>query len=150
MEDEVPNFEGYETLPDHESGVMRLISEAYGIPYRPLRSLEEAKSYPDGVVILEGDCGGQIYVVCPASVVSCSESVRQELLRDIDRYGWDMMEMALIYYERLSVGSRVAGGMGGGLVTEGVWVHDQLIRLRLEVAIEEVIKGRRSRIHDAA
>jgi hypothetical protein len=68
MKDKEP-IENLEILPDHESGVRRLVSDAQGLSYHPLHSLAEAKSFPDGVVILEGDDGGQIYVVCPASVV---------------------------------------------------------------------------------
>jgi hypothetical protein len=84
MKDEESSNENLETLPEHESGVRRLVSDAHGIPYHSLRSFEEAKSSSDGVVILEGDDGGQIYVVCPASLVKCSEEALNNLLRDLN------------------------------------------------------------------
>ena len=71
-------------IPDHESPVRRVISDAHGLPYYPLRSLDEAKACADGVVILEGDWGGQIYVVCPARMVACEAATLQQLLEDLD------------------------------------------------------------------
>jgi len=39
----------------HESGVRSLVYGAHGIPYQPLHSLEEARTYPDGIVVFEGE-----------------------------------------------------------------------------------------------
>ena len=44
-------------LPEHVSGVRRMVSDARNIPYQALQSLDEAKSYSDGTVILEDDDG---------------------------------------------------------------------------------------------
>ena len=59
-------------MPDHVSPVRWIFAHAHQIPYNPLNSLEEALPYPDGIAVLEGDGGGQIYVVAPASQVQCS------------------------------------------------------------------------------
>ena len=122
------------------------------LPYQPLRTLGEAQSHPDGVVILQGDDGGQIYVVCPASVIKTSVKRLNKLLRDLDEIAWpgNFSHMRGIYYERLPAGSGVAGGMGGAVVTDGVWIHEEFIDLELETAIREVIEGKRPNLRHAA
>ncbi len=65
-----------------------MVADAHGRPYYPLRSLAEAQAAHDGMVIFEGDYGGQIYATCPASLVRCSEETLQGLLRDLDTVGW--------------------------------------------------------------
>jgi hypothetical protein len=144
--------ESVEVLPEHESGVRRLISDAREIPYHPLHTLEEAKSFSDGVVILEGDDGGQIYLVCPAACIQCSLENLAALLLDLDRISWPGNDpnSARIFYERLPVGAPVFGGMGGAKVGEDLWIHQGLVDAGLEVPIREVIAGRRSRVIDAA
>ena len=152
MEDKEKSITNIEQLPEHESGVRRLISDAHDIPYYPLHSLAEAKSFSDGVVILEGDDGGQIYIVCPASLVECSVEALENLLRDLDDISWPGNDpnSARVFYERLPLGAPVFGGMGGATVEEDVWIHQRLVDSELEAPIRDVIGGRRSRIHDAA
>ncbi len=135
-------------IPDHESPVRRLFSDAHGLPYYPLRSLEEAKGCPDGVVVLEGDWGGQIYVVCPARMVACEEATLNRLLEDLDRLAWDCNDGAgaRVYFERASTGSGVAGGMGGGRVTGDIWVHSEFQSLNLADDIRKVIRGEQRRL----
>jgi hypothetical protein len=112
----------------------------------PLGSLAGARAAPDGVVILEGDWGGQIYVVAPASRVSCDEAALARLLRAIDAIAWPGSEAqsATIRYERLRPGETVPGGMGGGRVLEGAWIHDELAPQAQ--AIREVLAGRRAHL----
>ena len=128
------------------------MSDAHGLPYRPLRSMSEARSFADGVVILEGDDGGQVYVVCAASMVKCSEESLSELLRDLDEIAWpgNDADMAKVFYERRAAESDVAGGTGGAVVAEGIWIHDEFIKLRLGDAIREVLEGKRPRINEGA
>ncbi len=121
-------FKPDDALQEHESPLRSMMAEAGMISYHPLRSLEEARSYDDGVVVLEGDDGGQIYAVCPARLVSCSSETLRQLLLDLDARIWKDASMARMYYERKPVGAGIAGGMGGGNVAEGVWVHGELIR----------------------
>ena len=141
-----------DVLADHESGVRRLVSDAQDIPYQPLHSLDEAKSFSDGVVILEGDDGGQIYVVAPASLVRCSAETLGDLLRDLDSIAQTSNEpnSARVFYERLPVGASVFGGMGGAIVSNDVWVHDTFCELQLDGPVRGVVFGKRARIRNAA
>ncbi len=138
-------------LPAHESGVRSLVAEAKGAPYYPLRSLEDAKSVSDGVVIFEGDWGGQIYLVCPAFAVMCPEHWLEVLLHDFNEIAWPGNDGgARIFYERLAIGSGVSGGMGGGRVTAAVWVHRRFVEIGLEPEIREVVGGQRDRVRGEA
>ena len=121
-----------------------MLSVAHGVPYEPLHSLDEAREVPDGVVVLEGDNGGQIYVVCPASLVRCSDASLKQLLDDLDVIAWppdgDPRGTGLSY-ERHTVGEGIAGGMGGGLVTDGVWIHEEFEDAGLRPGIEAVLRA---------
>ena len=152
MEEKEKSITNVEQLPEHESGARRLISDAHGIPYYPLHSLAEAKSFSDGVVILEGDDGGQIYLVCPASLVECSVEILEGLLRDLDGVSWPGNDpnSARVFYERLPLGAPVFGGTGGATVEEEIWIHQSFVDSGLEAPIRDVIGSRRSRIPDAA
>ena len=110
-------------LPDHESGVRRMAADAAGASYRAFRTLADAQADPDGVVVFEGDDGGQIYVVCPARAVRCSEDTLRALLKEIDDLEWRDAEGARVFFEALAEGAPVPGGMGGGRVTRGLWIH---------------------------
>src|SRR5437879_5928016 len=98
-------------LPDHHSGVRRAIADSRETQYVAFKSLAEAKSATDGVIVFEGDFGGQIYLVARASCVLCSEQVLQQLLLDLDARGWSEPKGARVYYESHRVGEAVAGGM---------------------------------------
>jgi len=123
-----------------------MMADAQSSPYQALRSLDEAQAFPDAVVILEGDYGDQVYVTCPVQRVRCSEAELDQLLRDLDALEWDDPQGASVFYERVPTGAGVAGGMGGGEVAEGVWVHDRLARVGLVTAITDVVEGRTGRI----
>lgn len=115
-------------IPDHERAASRIMADAHGEDFRPLRSLEEARQVPDGRMILEGDYGGQVFLTCPASMVSCSPGVLQRLLLDIDARCWPGCEGegAGIYFERKPTGAGVWGGMGGGLISDSLWLHQEV------------------------
>src|SRR5215472_14089137 len=121
------------TLASHESGLRRLIADAAGHPYRSFQTLAEAQADPDGIVVFEGDDAGQIYLVCTAADVHCSEKDLRSLLEDIDSLEWNDATMAHVYFESLPVGSAVAGGMGGGRVVSGLWVHPRLEQYAAEI-----------------
>jgi hypothetical protein len=92
-----------------------LAADAAGRPYRALRSLAEAQAVDDGVVVLEGDLGGQIYAG-PASVVRCSEQRLRDLLRDLDARARPLPhgDTTDVYFERHRIGDVIAGGAPGG------------------------------------
>ncbi len=121
-----------------------MVAVAQGSKYVAYRSLNEARADADGVVVFEGDYGGQIYLVARASTVSCSEEVLQQLLSDLDVHAWSEPNGARLYYESLPVGATVAGGMGGGVVTTDVWVHERL--RKFETAARAVLCGQRDRL----
>jgi hypothetical protein len=132
----------------HVSPLRQLIADATGDFYLAFASLDEAKADPLGAVILEGDDGGQIYVVVPASVVNCSEDALSELLHDLDRICWphNDWDSARVVFERRAVGAPVAGGMGGGIVTRQAWIHPALVQLELGQEILDVLSGELERL----
>jgi hypothetical protein len=117
-----------------------------------LRSLAEAQATSDGVVVFEGDYGGQIYLTCPASMVRCDESSLQTLLTDIDTLAFRDPPSARIYYERHAVSTGIWGGMGGGIVTGSLWVHPRLEaeHPKIVAGVSEVLAARRARLSLAA
>ena len=136
------------TTDKGDSPMRSLIAEAEGTDYRSFDSLSAARLDPNGVVILEGDDGGQIYVVVRAIDVACSEDTLHQLLCDIDVREWpgNDLNSARVCFEQRPIGSGVAGGMGGGVVSDGVWVHPRL--RALEETICEVLRGKRARLVD--
>ncbi len=90
---------------------------------------------------MEGDYGGQIYLTCPARLVNCDQATLEQLLRDLDRLGWKNSETSHLFFERGNPGSGVWGGMGGGLIVEGVWLHPELQKLGIEERVRDVIGG---------
>ena len=135
-----------ENLLDHQSGLRKLEAESSQREYVSFSSLDEARRAEFGVVILEGDDGGQIYVVCPARLVKCDEDALQQLLCDIDACVWNDPTSTRLCYEKLPPGSGVAGGMGGGLVQDSIWVHPKLKQLGLLEGVKRVIDGRTTRL----
>jgi hypothetical protein len=116
---------GSSEIPEHESPVRRMMSDARGTPFHPLRTLDDARDCGDGVAILQGDWGGQIYAVIPASMIRCPTDALHRLLLDLDTKAWSCNdnEGASICYERKPAGTGVGGGMGGGASTGDLWVH---------------------------
>jgi len=138
--------EPYE-IPEYESRVRRMMADGYGTPFYPIRTLEEARQHDDGVAILQGDWGGQIYAVIPARLIRCSGDTLQKLLMDLDTAAWSCNEHegAAIYYERKPAGTGVTGGMGGGASTGELWVHPEFSRIAAQIG--RVIAGEQESIH---
>jgi hypothetical protein len=126
-----------------------MVADSRGESYRAFRSLSEAQAVPDGLVVMEGDYGGQIYLTCPASHVGCDQATLELMLRDLDALSWKELAGAQVFYERGLPGSGVSGGMGGGLIVDDVWIHPELQKLGIEQAVREVISGARKRIGNA-
>jgi len=128
-------------ISEHESPVRRMMADASGTPFHPLRTLEDARQHDDGVAILQGDWGGQVYAVIPARTIYCSIDKLQRLLLDLDTEAWSCNdnEGASIYFERKPSGTGVAGGMGGGASTGGLWIHPEFDEIAEQ--IRRVITG---------
>ena len=132
-----------ERLPEHESGLRRLMADASEDAYIAFKSLAEAQAHPDGVVVLEGDDGGQIFAIFPAAQVRCSVAALERLLRDLDHIAWpgNDTNASRVFYECRRFGAAIAGGMGGGTVTPEGWIHKEFRDLGLENNIRAVIRG---------
>jgi hypothetical protein len=133
-------------IPEHESPVRRMMADAHGTPFHPLRTLDEARQHDDGVAVLQGDWGGQIYAVIPVRMIRCSEHTLQNLLLHLDTEAWSCNENegASIYYERKPAGTGVAGGMRGGASTGQLWVHPEFDEIAEQ--IRRVIVGEQQKI----
>lgn len=129
----------------HESGLRSLMAQAGQARYEPVASLDEARTFADGVLVIEGDFGGQIHVTAPVRLVQCSVDRLDRLASELEEIAWpskrDLGSVSVLF-ERLAVGSHVAGGMGGARVIDGVWVHDEFKQLGLDKAIAAIVEGR--------
>lgn len=134
-------------IPDNASTPRYIVADQTGIPYINLNSLEEAKGFSDGVVIFEGDFGGVIYLVCIASLVKCSLLVLNQLLQDLDSLTWGKQNKgSAIFYERHQIGDLIAGGSGGGKVTNGIWLNPRFFGLNFQPKVEEIINGQSDKL----
>lgn len=100
-----------------ESPLRQMMAEAGAASYHPLPSLVAAQADPHGIVVFEGDDGGQIYVVSPAGDIVCSEEKLQQMLVDLDEIEWPENQdpsMRRIYFESRAPGEIIPGGTGGG------------------------------------
>jgi hypothetical protein len=131
------------------SPLRSLMAEASGSEYAAFAGVEAARANPDSVAVFEGDDGGTIYLTVPVRLIRCDEAKLQQLLLDIDAMYWKDSTMAHLVYEPRPVGSSVAGGMGGGRVVDGVWLHPKIEELVVKADVEAVIAGRRSRLGDS-
>lgn len=143
-----PTIYTADSIPEGERPLGRMLADAHLEPFEPLRSREAAQADPHGYVILQGDDGGQIYLVVRASEVHCSAQVLDRLLRDIDEMEWpgNPEDMRKIFYERLGEGSRIAGGMGGAEARAEPWIHQRLESQGLREAILAVLSGQQERL----
>lgn len=132
-------------IPDHHSPVRHMVNLANGQSNTFLRNYEKAKKTKSSYIIMEGDWGGQIYLSYPVNLIKCQFDRVEQLLNDINKIEWDDDgEGARIYFEVKKVGDGIAGGMKGGLITDSLWVHSRLEKLKDEIM--DVLLGKRVRI----
>jgi hypothetical protein len=128
-----------QTVQDHQSPLRRMVADSQGNKYEAIKTLEEAKKTPNAYLIMEGDDGGQIYLVAPIEAVKCDENTLQNLLEELDARKWDDISMARVFYEVHEPNSGITGGMGGGKAESGLWVHQEFQDLKDK--IEKVIRA---------
>lgn len=128
-------------MKEYKSIMRKMFNDAHKIPHIPIKNLEEARRTNDAVMIFEGDWGGTIYLSCPIKYVICNENELQCLLNYIDSLYWNELDGANIFYEVIKPGQGIAGGMGGGLVIDGIWIHPKIVELSIENKIIETITG---------
>lgn len=119
-----------------------MIADAGSTTYRAYESLQEAQADPHGVVVMEGDFGGQIYLVVPARLVKCSELQLRALLTFLDDAQWADPEGAQVFFESKEIGQDISGGMGGGAVMDGIWLHSRVQKHAF--LVEAILSGTRS------
>ena len=122
------------------------MAEASGDAYTAFTTFVHARKHPDSVVIFEGDDGGTIYLTIPVRLVACGEAALRQLLFDIDAMCWSRADGARVVYEVVPAGAGVAGGMGGGRVGDGLWLHSTVEALGMREDIQQVLNGQRQRI----
>lgn len=132
-------------LKPGEDALRSMMADAQGSGYRFYETLDGARADPDAVVILQGDWGGQIFVVAPVNKVRCTEEELNDLLVDLDALTWTEIDGASVHYERQPVGSGIPGGMGGAENTGDVWVHERLAEHK--PGITDVLAARNRRLH---
>jgi len=105
---------------------------------------ESSKKAKNGTLIMEGDWGGQIYLICPMKYIQCSEDDLNRLLEKIDQLCWSCNENdgASLNFKRKNPGDGVIGGMGGGTVVDGLWVHPEIDKKKLIDRIWDILQGR--------
>jgi hypothetical protein len=142
-----------DTLEDIPAGarpVEFMLTKSEGREYVSFPTLEDARRAPHGVMIMEADGGGQILLTCRASMVRADDATLKQLLVDLEWISWGPgfqvndpgePDAAAIYFEPLPPGSVVGGGMGGGRVTDGLWLHPELEALELRAAIAAILDG---------
>ncbi len=108
-----------------------------------LHSLDEARTMEHTAVIMQGDGGGQIYLTVPVKYVHCNEEALRGLLGALDALEWNDSATARLSFELAPIGSGVFGGMGGGLVIDGVWLHERLTGAGVMPLAASVLYGRR-------
>jgi hypothetical protein len=121
-----------------------MVANAHGEEYRHFESLSDARKSAKGIVVLEGDYGGQIYVVARVSDIGCTEEDLRQLLADIDAQQWRDPEGQQLCFEEADIGQGIPGGVGGGLVCEKPWIHPELHFL--EPSIQAVLNAKAKRI----
>ena len=85
-------------------------------------------------LVLEGDYGGQIYVVIPKSLILCNNDVINILLYTLDDFAWENDEDANFYFRDFYPGDVVPGGMGGGMALDKeIWVHKEFSEIKNEI-----------------
>jgi len=136
-------------LQAHESAVRAMIAAARGQPHISYRTLEEARGAGAAIVIIEGDYGGQIYLTAPIQYVGCTEARLPRLAKELELLCWRAGRGERVVFEPGLPGRRVAGGMGGGLVIDGVWVHEEIRQLGLADVVTEVLAGKRDDLPDS-
>ncbi|MFD0675599.1 MULTISPECIES: hypothetical protein [unclassified Paenibacillus] len=132
-------------IPQFHSPLRHIMNEAHSLNHKFIKTFEEAKEIKNSYLVMEGDHGGQIYIVCPVHIIRADLGTLSRLLIDIDNAQWDEADSTGMYFEIFNPGDIVSGGMGGGLALEKLWVHENLKGLENEIS--KVIYGKKTRIN---
>jgi hypothetical protein len=109
-----------------------------------LHSLAEAQTMDHTAIVMQGSDGGQIYLTAPTKYVVCDENALRSLLTALDALEWNDPAHAALTFELAPIGSGIYGGLGGGSVIDGVWLHPRLMEAGLLPVATDVVYGRRT------
>ena len=140
-----------------------MLADAQGEEYKSIKDFEKAKKVENAFLIMEADYGGQILLTCPMSKVKADYKALEILLADLEMITWGYGHVqednpnpipydAAMYIEIIDPNSGVAGGMGGGVASSEIWIHDELIYGGMhhngnwDVQIVDVIEGKQKRL----
>jgi hypothetical protein len=134
-------------------------AEAHGEAYKYVSDFEEARRTDGCYLIMEADCGGQILLTCPMPLVRASNEALLLLLSDLESITWGKGSVdesssepqcydAEMFFEIMRAGEGVGGGMGGGLVTDRLWLHPELTEKGWTQEIDQVVSGTLPRIRN--
>ncbi|MDO8584032.1 MAG: hypothetical protein Q7R83_02525 [bacterium] len=100
--------------------------------YECLRWMHEMGRPTDVWLVMQGDYGGQIYLTVPLSHIDLKQAELDDLLRMLDHRSWkgNRGDGAGAYLWSPSVVGfdpceGISGGMGGGRLTDGLWLHKE-------------------------
>ena len=130
---------------EYMSVVRYMMHQVHGTEFKPLTDYDRAKEAKHGCVIIEGDYGGQVYLTCPMKYVKCSHKALLQVASDLDGMYWDNEQGCNVYYEDYKSPHGVFGGMGGGVVIDGLWMHPDFDEVGIKEKVWEVIIGNRPR-----
>ncbi len=148
---------GDNIIPPHCNPIQFMMAQAQGdaAAYRPLASLEEAQSVDHGVMTMIADSGGQVLLSIPAKQVRADAPTLKQLLSDLEAITWgsgfdaassNEIYDAAMYFQVAPPGTGLWGGSGGGLVTDGLWLHDELEDLNLRGQITRILSAFQPRL----
>jgi hypothetical protein len=130
-------------IAPHERPLGRIMHEAGDAPFRPIESLELARTVPDSYVIMEGDWGGQIYLTAPVHLLRCGAAELESILGELDAHAWSCNdgEGRGFFFEEHGASEGISGGMGGGATLSDLWLHPELVAAGFESRVRQVLFG---------
>lgn len=116
------------TIPDSNRAVDFMVTKAKGLEYKPVETLEEARNTPNAIVVLDGDYGGQVYATCQVKhlIPTITHAQLEAICKQLSALEWDQEDDWQVSYQIKAPGEGVWGGMGGGRVLDGLWMHPKL------------------------
>lgn len=142
--DEFDRAAAPQAFDEPDAGDERPNDDASDDPFVTLKSLREARALEHTAVIMQGGDNEQIYLTVPVSYVRCDEGTLHALLSALDALQLNRPNRAGLSFELAPVGSGVFGGLGGGSIVDGVWIHPRLEEAGVLLPALDVIAGRKS------
>ena len=122
-------------IPDSNRAVDFMVTKAKGLEYKPIENMEEARNISNAIVVLDGDYGGQVYATCPVKHLNPTITHEQleAICKQLSAVEWNQDDDWQVSYQIKEVGHGVWGGMGGGRVEDGLWMHPKLSEQSIEL-----------------